>query len=469
MNRAFFFLSILLCAEAFTSPANAQNASLEISVNSLPDAFFPEKDTLFIAGSFNGWNAYDPNYRLVPGLNGYPSITITAEQGSSIEFKFTRGGWETVEGSETGAYIPNRQAAVGNETLLFQIAGFEDFPAPHTAVGNTGLIMTRFHMPELGRMRKIWIRLPNDYYMSEEHYPVLYMHDGQNLFSAGSSFAGEWEIDESMEILAASCVDAIVVGVENGGAFRIDEYAPWMNPQYGGGQGDLYSQFLVETLKPYIDANYRTLPGRENTAIAGSSLGALISLYAALSYPETFGHSGLFSPAFWFNPEIFAFAQNQNAEYPQRFYFTAGSGESPTMVSNMQTVYNALVQAGHPEENLELIAHPDGAHSEWFWAREFIPAMEFLFECGTNPAAEVPVRGLTLYPNPCSDTVRIGAMGRPYVWSVYNMQGQQWMNGRNFSADSALLLDVRSLAPGNYLLQLIDDTGNCYRNLLIHE
>jgi pimeloyl-ACP methyl ester carboxylesterase len=259
------------------------------------------------------------------------------------------------------------------------------------------------------------------------------------------------------------------VGIENGGVLRIDEYGPWVNPQYGGGEGALYSQFLVETLKPYIDNNYRTLPDRQNTAIAGSSLGALISLYAALSYPEVYSRVGLFSPAFWFNPEIFAFAQNQSADYTQRFYFTAGSNESATMVSNMQTVYNALLDAGHSENNLFLTDHPDGAHSEWFWAREFIPAMEFLFECQANSMQELSSRLTLVYPNPANDSAYIQALDVPYSWSLWNMFGQELLKGKSESIQSPVKIDLTTLVSGQYLLLLQDEQGKTQRTLFIRQ
>jgi len=176
----------------------------------------------------------------------------------------------------------------------------------HTIVGN--IITFKMKIPQLdNRERRIWVYLPPDYNQSNRRYPVLYMHDGQNLFDQATSFAGEWQVDETLERLFKEKGFAIiVVGIDNGGERRIDEYSPWVNSEYGrGGEGDAYVRFIVETLKPYIDSKYRTLPNE--TGIMGSSLGGLISIYAGFKYPEVFKYVGAMSPAFWFNPEIYEF------------------------------------------------------------------------------------------------------------------------------------------------------------------
>jgi predicted alpha/beta superfamily hydrolase len=124
-----------------------------------------------------------------------------------------------------------------------------------------------FFMPQLNRSRRIWLYLPPAYETSGLSYPVMYMHDGQNLFDVLTAYSGEWEVDEALNTLASQGHKVpIVVGIDNGGTNRIGEYTPWSNPDYGGGDGDLYIRFIVETLKPYIDQHYRTLSDRSNTA-----------------------------------------------------------------------------------------------------------------------------------------------------------------------------------------------------------
>lgn len=131
--------------------------------------------------------------------------------------------------------------------------------------------------PQLKTTKKIWVYLPKNYKTSDKKYPVIYMHDAQNLFDAKTSFAGEWNIDETLDSLKKQ---AIVIGIEHGNEKRLEELTPFPNEKYGGGKADDYLEFMVITLKPYVDKNYRTKPNANNTVIFGSSLGGLVSYYA---------------------------------------------------------------------------------------------------------------------------------------------------------------------------------------------
>src|SRR5690606_34357272 len=170
------------------------------------------------------------------------------------------------------------------------------------AVGNVRRLAA-VRSPELGNERDVFVYLPPSYATSGRHYPVLYMQDGQNLFDDDLSFAGAWHVDETMEALAAEGIEAIVVGVSNIAEARLDEYSPFVDPRQGGGRGDEYLAFLTATLKPLIDAQFRTRREAEWTAIAGSSMGGLISLYALLHRPDVFGAAAAMSPSLWFASE----------------------------------------------------------------------------------------------------------------------------------------------------------------------
>src|SRR5688572_7394439 len=171
-----------------------------------------------------------------------------------------------------------------------------------TLAENAYILDEAFYMPQLQRSRRIWLYLPPEYSASGKSYPVIYMHDGQNLFDATTAFGGaEWGIDETLNTVKNKC---IIVGIDNGGAKRINEYNFYDNEQHGAGEGRAYVSFIVDTLKPYIDKTYRTLADRDHTFTAGSSLGGLISFYAAMWYPQVFGGGGIFSPAFWIVPHI---------------------------------------------------------------------------------------------------------------------------------------------------------------------
>ena len=143
------------------------------------------------------------------------------------------------------------------------------------------------------------------------------MHDGQNLFDEATSYNGEWQVDETMEALSQAGYPAIVVGIPNLGARRIEEYNPFPDPQHGG-QGQAYVAFIVETLKPLIDQQFRTLPDRLHTGIMGSSMGGLISLYAFFQHREVFGFAGVMSPSLWFAGRAIFDVLRRNSTRPAR-------------------------------------------------------------------------------------------------------------------------------------------------------
>ena len=201
----------------------------------------------------------------------------------------------------------------------------------------------------------------------------MYLLDGQNIFDASTSFSGEWKVDEMLNAKHASGdYGCIAVAIDNGGADRINEYSPWINAQYGGGQGDNFLQFMVESLKPYIDTHYRTYPDAAHTAIVGSSMGGLFAQYALTERQDIFGKAAVFSPAFWFagnasRDQVLAEGKQGEA----RVYYLAG-GQEPTYVAqDLAAVRSAMIQIGHPTSQLLSYVPSDGTHSEWFWEREF--------------------------------------------------------------------------------------------------
>ncbi len=227
------------------------------------------------------------------------------------------------------------------------------------------------------------------------------MHDAQNLFDVSTSFSGEWEIDETLDALfAQGDPGAIVVGIDNGGQYRIDEYSPWYNPSYGGGDGGVYVDFIVQTLKPLIDANFRTLPARVHTAILGSSMGGLISMYAAIEHQDVFGKAGILSPSFWFSNEAYSHVQNTGKEEDMRIVLMAGEQESASMVQNLSSMYSTLIDAGFQANELNYTTHWDGQPSEWYWKREFGWVYQWLFLNTTVSVSEYDRKAVSVYPNP---------------------------------------------------------------------
>ena len=208
------------------------------------------------------------------------------------------------------------------------------------------------------------------------------MHDGQNLFDQSLSYSGEWEVDETLDRLQnTDKLELIIVGIDNGGSERIDEYSPWEINGYPSKQeGESYIRFIKDNLKPFVDNNYRTQSKREQTAIMGSSLGGLISYYAALQYPDTFGKAGVFSPSFEMATIRPDFNRDLGPLKDSKIYFMAGDKESEQMVHKMSQTIQLMKVAGFPENNIKSKVVQEGEHNEKLWREEFEPAIMWLFQ-----------------------------------------------------------------------------------------
>ena len=215
------------------------------------------------------------------------------------------------------------------------------------------------------------------------------MQDGQNLFDSSTSYSREWEVDETLDKLyKKNGFGAIVIAIDNGGTKRLDEYAPWVNSAYGGGEGDAYVDFIVETLKPFVDKNYRTKPEKNSTAIIGSSMGGLISHYAGMKYADVFGKIGVYSPAFWFSPEINDFTKLHGKINSTRMFFLAGGKEGVNnvdfseisqTVKDMNSIIKILKEQGFPSANLFSKVVPEGMHNEKLWRENFEETIRWFF------------------------------------------------------------------------------------------
>jgi len=232
--------------------------------------------------------------------------------------------------------------------------------------------------PQLKSTKKIWVYLPKDYSASAKKYPVIYMHDAQNLFDAKTSYVGEWNVDETLDSINAQ---VIVVGIEHGGDKRIDELTPYPHPKYAGGKADAYLDFIVKTLKPKIDSTYRCKTTAKNTAIMGSSLGGLVSFYAALKYPEVFGKVGCFSPSFWFNRKEMNELMAKTEDFKTKVYFLCGNNEGDAdVIPDMETVEKWVntKRCECKKLNKKVIVE-GGQHNEKLWRENFKKAYLWLF------------------------------------------------------------------------------------------
>lgn len=224
------------------------------------------------------------------------------------------------------------------------------------------------YSPQLQLQRKIRVYLPPSYASGQRYYSVVYMHDGQNVFNQGDAFGRPWHIESIIDKMPIR-KQAIVVAIDNGGGERMNEYAPYRRGQKGG-KGHAYLQFITETIKPWVDARYRTLGSADHTWLVGSSLGGLITLYGGLMFPQTFGKVGVLSPAIWFNPAVLNQAPSSSLR-DSRFYVAGSKTESSGMESGLQRTYWRLKDLGVSDDRLKVIARDRGGHNEAFWSREF--------------------------------------------------------------------------------------------------
>lgn len=308
-------------ADAFVETAKNQKlVPVEFDL-AVPDNT-PKDQAVYVSGSavdLGNWDA--KGLRLDRGDDGKYHGKAQVMSGVEYGYKLTRGTWGTVETDANAQPIENRTLKVAGDNapaVQVSVAGWIDggktVPGRITAVG----VKMEYKFPSklLGNERNLAIYLPPGYDAPENkdvRYPVLYMHDGQNLFDESTSFAGvEWRVDETMQRLieAKQIQPAIVVGIYNGGDFRTGEFTPpplaasapasksptQSTEPTAEARGDLYGRFVVEEVKPFIDRTYRTQPDKDHTTMAGSSMGGLISLWIVKQHPDVFGKAAVLSP-----------------------------------------------------------------------------------------------------------------------------------------------------------------------------
>ncbi len=348
-------------------------------------------DSIFIAGSFNNWNPGNIAYSLTSSSEKSSSFFVKLDTGS-YEYKATRGSWNTVECLNYGINIDNHGFEVYSDTtIVLDIEAWKDDFASminkHTASANVQVMDSMFFMPQLNRNRRIWIYLPEGYTKTKKRYPVLYMHDGQALFDAATAAFGEWGIDECLDSLISKGKPAsIVVGIENGPR-RMNEYNPYEFRDHGKGEADAYLAFLTETLKPFIDKHYRTLTGKENNIIAGSSMGGLVSYYAMLKHPDIFGKAGIFSPSFWTAPQIKKMTDSIAGKITGRFFFYMGEKEGDAFIKDMVEIQHVLGSGS--SALIYSVIDPQGRHNENAWRKWFPEFYTWIIGDGFNTVIKV--------------------------------------------------------------------------------
>lgn len=344
----------------------------------------PAGASIYLAGDFNGWSPSHPLARVTPQADGIYRFELPPDV-EKAEFKLTRGSWDTVECTTDGRQINNRNwtRESHNGDLRLEVGSWcdlnpntIDWRPQHTVVGDLRVLNDIF-APQLGNMRDIYVWLPPDYdQRTDERFPVLYMHDGQNLFDDVMAFDKEWGVDEiSTELALQENLRHIVVGIPNVGVGRLHEYSPWEDDfRRSRGFGERYVRFIIQTVKPLIDKQYRTKPEREFTGICGSSLGGLISLYAGMTRTDKFAFAACLSPTLNVaGGRIMKLAQTYRGD--TRFWIDYGDREfggnrqlSNQMIEAVNECVRLLRINGVPARSL---IDPQGEHNESSWRRRF--------------------------------------------------------------------------------------------------
>jgi predicted alpha/beta superfamily hydrolase len=237
--------------------------------------------------------------------------------------------------------------------------------------------------------RDVIVYLPPGYDAdAPRRYPVLYMHDGNNLMDSCTAFAGEWGADETAEefVTAGQIEPLIFVGVYNT-SDRVAEYTPVADPQYGGGRADDYGRYLVEVVKPLVDSTYRTRPEPQYTGVAGSSLGGLVSMHFGLTRSSTFSRIGVLSPSVWWaNREIVTRVNALAVRTPVRIWEDIGTAEvsdpggAAQTVADARALRDALLAKGWVlDADLKYLEVQGAMHNESAWRARFGDVLKFLY------------------------------------------------------------------------------------------
>jgi len=340
---------------------------------------------IYVAGNFNNWAIGEEQYQLKENSKlGQFEISLDLPDNiKHIEYKYARDGWEGVELGQYGENALNHSRYVDKDWTIpdrvnvWAGAGlrYREEHLPKIVVLNES-----FEIPELIRTRRVAALLPHDYYETDKHYPVLYLQDGQNLFDEHAPY-GSWGVDKQLASMTGrGRGDVIIVAIDHAAEERISEFTPSFKTKLGRGEGRQYIRFLAETLKPYIDGHFRTLPAPEHTGIGGSSLGGLISIYAGIIYPKVYDRLMIFSPSLWVIPQIPYNILRLTHKFRGKIYLYGGEAESKSMVPDMLRFEEELKQQTKSQQvAFKVVIDPAGQHNEARWGEEFPRAMEWLF------------------------------------------------------------------------------------------
>lgn len=384
-------------ARAAAAPPWVVDVEVDLRDEIAAGRFDPARDRVGLRG---GWAplAWDRPLLAEPAGDGRYRLRLVIErappgdQPVPHKFRIERDGLGPSEGWEPG---PNRLLQL--DAPAPRIARRFGEPGPGVVVRRTGTI------EPLGRTasrhvapREVEVWLPPGYHAAgaSARHPVLYLHDGQNVFDARAAGA-EWQVDEAAQRLceAGAITPPIIVAVASG-PDRLHDYTPtptWLSARRlgqaegrrVGGGAPAYARFLAEELKPLVDARFRTRPEPAHTAVGGSSLGGLVSLWLALAQPQVFGSALVVSPSLWWDEgvalrQVQAWAPAPGMPRP-RLWLSMGGGEGAEAVPALRQLQQALMARGWDGATLHTVELPEGRHDEASWATLAEPMLRFLY------------------------------------------------------------------------------------------
>jgi predicted alpha/beta superfamily hydrolase len=361
-------------------------------VTAQPAAPYPGKSIYYLSG----WSHVDLIYRSgssfvgsamtkmdagrTPGESLY-KISGVGQPGENIEFVFSDGNGNFDNAPGGGNYLTPLDVFEVEDGNVFNYQPPPTFSAP--------AIISHFVGSSVANIpgRNVRVYLPRGYNENTaRRYPVIYFHDGQNVFDPGSSF-GSWSADATAttEIRAGRMRETIMVGIDNNGPARIPEYQP-PNDSYQATQGraDAYASFVINNVRPYVDNAFRTLNDRKNTVTIGSSMGGLVSLYLGREF-ATFGKIAVMSPALWISPNYVAQVNNETKK-PLRVHLDIGTGEPQDDFDNCLAMYDTHLGQGYSvNDEVEFVAGCGQAHNEAAWATRLPQVLDFLLPIREDP------------------------------------------------------------------------------------
>jgi predicted alpha/beta superfamily hydrolase len=370
-------------ANSDTTHTSTKKQTLTIELTTPID----DRRPVYVVGNFNNWTTEQTRFKMTRVANGRFMLTFPPDihLPHRLEYKYVRGGWENQELDTFGNATQNRVIENPQGFIRDFVARWSNYGLTFTPsfLPKIQVVSPAFFSPELKKNRRVVALLPHNYYaQTEKRYPVLYLQDAQNLFDDKSPY-GNWGIDKKLAVLAEQGMgDIIVIAVDHAGETRVNEFLPpTKDRQLGHSEGRKYVKFLSKTLKPYIDTQFRTLTDRLHTGIGGSSMGGLISIYAGLIYPETFGRLMIFSPSLWAVQNAPFAAIRFFKPVPTRIYAYAGGKEGASVVPNVKNFQKAIQSQGFDDTKIgfKLAVDPNGLHDEKRWGEEFPKAVEWLF------------------------------------------------------------------------------------------